>query len=670
MPFSSAPAAITARTGKTVIDISTLNDSSHSVAVLAAGSIRMVGLTSDGDSADYATVQLTATGQLDFNYSQDGISRLPAGIAPGESNDLTAQAYGNILASRIVYDSGSYNLSILSVSGNPNGRPYELAAVAIDAEDSPPSHTSVQALVNGTLLASASSDTTLSLVHFFGNGVLDHTFGDNGIATFALPPGVRFDGHTPLTLQEDGKLLLAGYSYTETGADFSVTRYNADGTLDSTFAHNGTAAFDVATGDDFARAVAVQADGKLLIAGTSDSGGGNYDFSVIRLNADGSLDSTFGNNGRATFDFEGARDAAQTITVLENGKILLTGAAFNSADNAAFAALQLNADGTLDTAFGDLADGSHHLDGRNSDNLMVGAAANDIISGLGGKDLLDGGAGRDQLSGGVHADVFRFSDRDDSYRTNTDSFSDRILDFDPNQDRLDLSALGFSGLGNGYGGTLAVQVDARHTHTYLKSFEADANGHRFELVLDGNLASQLNASAVLFGPERQAGSSETDRLYASNATSELLGDGGDDRLYGGLGNDILDGGTGRDILTSSAGADTYRFTAMQDSYRDASHSFSDRIMDFDVFADHIDVSALGFTRLGDGHNGTLAVTVSTTGASTYLKSYDANADGERFQLTLAGDLSHTLTNAMFVFAQPEVAVAEVELVGVAHESTH
>jgi uncharacterized delta-60 repeat protein len=655
----------TPRTGKTVVDVTALNDSSHSVAVIAAGSIRMVGLTSEGDGADYATVELGSKGQLNFNYSQDGINRLPAGVPVGDSYGLTAQAYGNILTSRILHDSGSYHLSVLSVSGNPNGRPFELFSVALPEASAAPEHSSVQAQANGTLLASVRSETTLTLVHFFGNGVQDQAFGNHGIATFAIPTGLRFDSDTPLALQADGTLVLAGHRSLGTDTDFSVTRYHVNGGPDASFGDDGTVTVDVAGGSDFAHAVAVQADGKLVIAGSSDTGNSHSDFSVIRLNTDGSLDTTFGNDGKATFDFDGGRDSAQTVTVLGNGKILLTGGASISSDNAAFAALQLNADGSLDTSFGDLANGVRHLDGRNSDNLMVGTAVDEVISGLGGDDLIDGGAGRDQLSGGVGSDVFRFSTADDSYRTANTSFSDRILGFDTTHDLLDLAALSFTGLGDGHGSTLAVRVDAGLNHTYLKSFDANANGERFELVLDGNLSGRLNANNVLFSTEQQVGTSATDLLKASNATSELIGGGGNDRLYGSLGNDTLKGGEGSDRLLGMAGADTFTFTTLHDSYRDATRSFSDRVLDFDVFADRIDVFALDFTGLGNGHNGTLAISVSETGASTYLKSYDANAQGERFQLTLAGDLSHTLTSDLFVFAPGVGAADEVGLLGAA-----
>jgi len=175
----------------------------------------------------------------------------------------------------------------------------------------------------------------------------------------------------------------------------------------------------------------------------------------------------------------------------------------------------------------------------------------------------------------------------------------------------------------------------------------------------------LDEYHLLFAPYVFEGADDSSSYIAGSVTTELLGKGGDDRLYGGLGNDILDGGTGRDILFGSEGADTYRFTSLSDSYRDEGQNFSDRIAGFDVFADRIDVSALGFTALGNGHDGTLALMVNDDGTTTYLKSFDANAEGERFEVSLRGDLSQTLSSNAFVFAQPDSELAELALLGVA-----
>jgi Ca2+-binding RTX toxin-like protein len=298
--------------------------------------------------------------------------------------------------------------------------------------------------------------------------------------------------------------------------------------------------------------------------------------------------------------------------------------------------------------------------GLEGKDLLIGSAAGETIYGMSGNDLIDGGGGRDVLIGGARNDVFRFSSREDSYRTDSASFSDHIRDLDPLRESLDLTDLGFVGLGDGYDNTLALRADAQANRTYLKSFEPDANGHRFEVVLEGVVAPER--LYLYFERPVLDDGSYGDTLIAGNVASELLGHRGDDRIHGGLANDLLDGGEGRDKLFGSLGFDTYRYTSIRDSYRDDTQTFSDRILGFDPDNDRIDVSALGFTGLGDGHDHTLAIWVNAAGV-TYLKDYDADSLGRRFELTLSGDFSDALTAENFVFADPADGQAPLSLLG-------
>lgn len=661
------PTTETLRTGKTLIDFSGNDDFSYSAGLSGLGSAWIVGLTSNGRSDDYALALLGEDGQLNYDYSEDGVGGVPQAGRFDFNGGLAGGPYGDILTSRVTGEEDAYTLGILATRNWLSGSPAEWGAVALPIATSAPFYSNVRTQGNSTVLASARSDSSLTVAHFDSTGVLYPVFGDSPVVTLTLPQGLAFDGATPLALEFGGKVVVAGYSEAGASADFSVVRFNADGTLDTSFGVKGTATYAVGPGDDFARAVTVEDDGKILIAGTSETAGGNYDLSVIRLNVDGSLDTSFGNEGKVTVDFEGGRDAAQTVGVRRGGSILVTGSAVNAEGNTDIAAVQFTADGALDTAFGDPADGLHHITGGRWENLLVGTASDELLSGQGGEDLLDGGAGRDRLRGGEGQDVFRFSERGDSYRTASERLGDGIVDFDPTQDAIDLTALGFTGLGDGHGNTLAISVNASGTRTYLKSFEADANGQRFEVGLDGDLNGQLNEANIGFVPVILEGDDGKQRIVATHLASEVLGYGGDDKLIGGFGNDTLDGGAGRDVLNGRTGADTFRYTELTDSYGEAGQSYSDRILEFEVYADRIDVAALEFTGLGDGHNGTLAISVGESSlfqrVDTYLKSYDTNAAGQRFQLTLSGDLSRVLSEENFVFAPGPAN--DVELLGVA-----
>jgi parallel beta-helix repeat protein len=296
--------------------------------------------------------------------------------------------------------------------------------------------------------------------------------------------------------------------------------------------------------------------------------------------------------------------------------------------------------------------GNDTLLGGAASEIFYGGAGNDTINGGAGGDILVGGAGIDKLTGGTGADTFRFIAQSDSYRNATAGFDDTISDFDVTQDKIDLAGLGFTGLGNGRGGTLQVSYSASNDRTYIKDYDADASGNRFELILSGNLASTLTASNFIFN-RVISGTSGSDSLLGSDSADTLLGLAGNDSLSGGAGDDKLDGGAGMDTLTGGAGADIFVFSNRLDSYRNyntGGANLSDVITDFDVSADKIDLSALGFTGLGDGKNNTVSLVLNSAGTKTYIKSLAADADGNRFEVTLNGNYVDKLTSANFVFA--------------------
>ena len=175
------------------------------------------------------------------------------------------------------------------------------------------------------------------------SGGLDPTFSDDGrqITDF----GDSESGQS-VAIQPDGKIVVVGRTYGgPSGAqDFALARYNPDGSLDTSFSDDGkqTTAFPEASS---ASAVVLQTDGKIVVVGI---GGGvsSYDFAVARYNPDGSLDATFSDDGRQTTDFEGYTDAAYAVALQPDGKIVAVGGGGDD-----FGLVRYNTDGTLDTSF-------------------------------------------------------------------------------------------------------------------------------------------------------------------------------------------------------------------------------------------------------------------------------------------------------------------------------
>jgi uncharacterized delta-60 repeat protein len=206
-------------------------------------------------------------------------------------------------------------------------------------------------LIPVTVLALILSPHTRAALHA-AEGDLDPTFGTGGIVTTDF--GNTFDSAEDVAVQPDGKIVVAGMRSTST-LDFAVARYNTDGSLDTTFGTGGQIVTDLSGGgSDWARAMALQADGKIVVAGDSTTAASpfNQDFAVVRYNSDGSLDTTFGTGGIVLTDF-GAQffEGAFSVAIDSAGRIVAGGGTFNGATQRDFAVARYNPDGTLDTTF-------------------------------------------------------------------------------------------------------------------------------------------------------------------------------------------------------------------------------------------------------------------------------------------------------------------------------
>jgi|GEM_PF-2072753 len=175
-------------------------------------------------------------------------------------------------------------------------------------------------------------------------GDLDPTFGGNGRVMTSLSGGDS--SGTGLAIQNDGKILLAGYSRINNDADFTVLRYKTDGTLDAGFNGIGYVRTNINGDSDNGSSVAIQEDGKIIVAGKVIAPGASFDFALIRYNSDGSLDLSFNTTGKVVTDF-GGNDHANSVTVQADGKIVIAGETDND-----FAVARYNPDGSLDPGFG------------------------------------------------------------------------------------------------------------------------------------------------------------------------------------------------------------------------------------------------------------------------------------------------------------------------------
>ena len=202
----------------------------------------------------------------------------------------------------------------------------------------------------------ASVSKTLTITVTGSPGALDTSFATAGKARVAV--GAGEDRAYAIAIQQDGKVVVAGRS-SEHGGDFAVVRLDRDGALDTTFGSGGKVAVDVGGGSDTAHAIAVDPDGKILVAGSAGrASGAGQTFGLVRLSPDGTLDPGFGAGGKVTTAFgrdsDGASDTAYALLVEPDGAILVGGDSNQgaSATGVDFALARYTREGTLDTTFG------------------------------------------------------------------------------------------------------------------------------------------------------------------------------------------------------------------------------------------------------------------------------------------------------------------------------
>lgn len=180
-------------------------------------------------------------------------------------------------------------------------------------------------------------------------GDLDQTFDSDGKVTTELNSG-NDDFAYAVTIQPDGKIIVVGDTDNGTNTDFGVVRYNTNGSLDTSFGSGGKATIPFGTGFDFVNSVAVQSDGKIILAGYTETAANNIDFALIRLESNGIPDPTFGINGKVTTDIGGIEDRIIGLVLQSDGKIIAAGSTDNGVQ-ADVALARYNSDGTLDTSF-------------------------------------------------------------------------------------------------------------------------------------------------------------------------------------------------------------------------------------------------------------------------------------------------------------------------------
>jgi uncharacterized delta-60 repeat protein len=320
------------------------------VAVQADGKIVAVGRGGSGN--DFALARYNPNGSLDTSFSGDGKQTTDFGGFDG-ANGVAIQPDGKIVA--IGFASSANGFDDFGLARyNPNGSlDTGFSGDGKQRTDfgGPDAATGLAIQDDGKIVVvggggnSAFFAPTFDVARYNPNGSLDPTFSSDGKQTTDFAGSEQATG---VAIQADGKIVAVGRAGGVADDDFLIARYNPNGTLDTSFSGDGRQTTDFG-GPGEATGVTIQASGKIVVVG---SGGANGDdFALARYNPNGSLDTSFSGDGRQTTDFVGF-DEARAVAIQASGKIVAVGTGRGSSSSPpAFALARYNTNGSLDTSF-------------------------------------------------------------------------------------------------------------------------------------------------------------------------------------------------------------------------------------------------------------------------------------------------------------------------------
>lgn len=369
----------------------------ETTVVQADGKILVAGSAGTPSTYQMAVVRYNQDGSLDTSFGNDGTLRFLVGSLKSFVMDMAQQPNGKILLGGRTWD---------NVSGD------------------------------------------FALVRLNEDGSFDNSFGTNGISLIETP---ETEASEAMSLLDDGKILMVGYQ----NDHFTVAKFNTDGSLDTSFGINGWAVVPFDNTASFADDVAIQGDGKIVVSGFALNNNNRFQVAAARLNADGSVDNSFGTNGKVIFNVGDWNDFGEGVAIQSDGKILIGGHKWisNIQERHDLFVARLNTDGSLDTSYG--------TDGVATARLVDGANySNGIVLQADDKPIL---AGFTILQGEINMAMVRF---DTAGNLDSTFNGDGMVSFDY-EGRED------------YGQAIALQADNK---IILAGYSYGGGGSEFEVA--------------------------------------------------------------------------------------------------------------------------------------------------------------------------------------------
>ena len=373
---------------RVTIPVSGLADAAQAVAVDPDGNLVMAG----SDSGTHSILaSITRTGAINGAFGSGGlvIDDLSVGLTDG-LRAIARMADGRYVACGLFFSAGTATDFVTARFMSDGALDFSFDGVGYAVTSylqSGPGGSlfdqcnAVAVAPDGGVVSAGLSyqdgPSRVALARHTASGTLDAGFGAGG--KLVVDASQTSNGNSEaraMMIQPDGKILVAGFAGGQFNSEFLLMRLNADGTPDGGFGSSGIVRTPVGSGEDIANAMVLQPDGRIVLAGSSVASDGRRDFALARYMPNGALDASFGTGGLVTTPIGPGDDIAYALTLMPWGRLVAAGSAriSTSAGGTDLALVAYNADGTLDRYFGDL--------GIRMLNVSAPTAADDIAYGL------------------------------------------------------------------------------------------------------------------------------------------------------------------------------------------------------------------------------------------------------------------------------------------------
>jgi uncharacterized delta-60 repeat protein len=343
--------------GVAFIGLGERDNESYASALQPDGAIVLAGwIDRGGNNQSVLLVRLLANGSLDPGFGNGGWTET---IIPGDADPIAVHLLldaGRILVAVATIQVQDFVIARYTAAGQPD-LAFGVGGLLIQDFHGGRDAIAVIELHSGGLLAAGRAEPAtggpggnLGFARYSLEGVLDGSFGSGGLADTGFQAPVANRARA-VAVQADGRILAAGYAGSSGPRDFALSRHLQTGALDPGFGDGGRVKLDVAGGEDDATAVLAQPDGTILVAGVA-AVGPQRRFGIVRLLGNGQPDPAFGTAGRVLVDVGTPGSGPLRLARRPDGRILVAGTALGTGGTFDFAVVALTAAGAVDTSFG------------------------------------------------------------------------------------------------------------------------------------------------------------------------------------------------------------------------------------------------------------------------------------------------------------------------------